>query len=100
MSESQERMMAVVKPEDVAEFLAVCAKWDVLATVIGEVTDTGRLEMSWHGQPVVDIPPGSAADSGPVYERPVRLAASQDELIAADAAQLARPVAGPELRAA
>ncbi len=98
MSESQERMMAVVTPEDVAEFLAVCARWDVPATVIGEVTDTGRLEMSWHGEPVVDIPPGSAANSGPVYDRPVSRPASQDELIAADAAQLARPADGAALR--
>ena len=43
MSESQERMMAVVEPEDVDDFLAICAKWDVEAVVIGEVTDTGRL---------------------------------------------------------
>jgi phosphoribosylformylglycinamidine synthase len=99
MSESQERMMAVVRPSDVAEFLAVCARWDVPATVIGEVTDTGRLEMSWHGQPVVDIPPGSAADSGPLCNRPMSRPASQDELNAADAGQLARPVGGPEMRA-
>ena len=46
MSESQERMMAIVTPEDVAAFLAICAQWDVQATVIGEVTDTGRLEMT------------------------------------------------------
>jgi phosphoribosylformylglycinamidine synthase subunit PurL len=99
MSESQERMMAVVRPADVAEFLAVCARWDVPATVIGEVTDTGRLEMSWHGRPVVDIPPASAADPGPLCDRPISRPASQDELIAADAGQLARPVSGPELRA-
>ena len=100
MSESQERMMAIVTPEDVAAFLDICAKWDVQATVIGEVTDTGRLEMSWHGEQVVDIPPGSAADSGPVYDRPVRRPASQDELIAARARRLlARPAGGPELRA-
>ena len=43
MSESQERMMAVVEPDDVAAFMAICAKWDVEAVVIGEVTDTGRL---------------------------------------------------------
>ena len=69
MSESQERMMAVVEPARVDEFLAVCAKWDVRAAVIGEVTDTGRLVMTWHGETVVDIPPSSAAD-GPVYRRP------------------------------
>src|ERR1700749_3665129 len=69
MSESQERMMAVVEPGRVAEFLAVCARWDVRAAVIGEVTDTGRLVMTWRGETVVDIPPASAA-GGPVYHRP------------------------------
>ncbi len=48
MSESQERMMAVVTPAHLEEFLAVCVKWDVTATVIGSVTDTGRLRMWWH----------------------------------------------------
>src|SRR5215469_14986112 len=91
MSESQERMMAVVEPGCVAAFLDICAKWDVPATVIGEVTDTGRLEMSWHGQPVVDIPPGSAADEGPVYDRPVRRPDTQDALAADDPARLLRP---------
>ena len=66
MSESQERMMAVVTPADVPRFLGVCTKWGVQATVIGEVTGTGRLEMTWHGETVVDIPPGTAADEGPV----------------------------------
>ena len=94
MSESQERMMAIVTPENVAEFLAICAKWDVLATVIGEVTDSGRLEMTWHGAQVVDIPPGSAADQGPVYDRPARRPDSQDVLVADDPARLARPPAG------
>ncbi len=99
MSESQERMMAIVTPENVERFLAICAKWDVQATVIGEVTDTGRLEMSWHGEHVVDIPPATAAADGPVYDRPVRRPDSQDELVAADAAQLPRPASGDELRA-
>ena len=71
MSESQERMMAVTAPEDLARFLAICARWDVPAAVIGEVTDTGLLEMTWHGEVVVDIPPASAAE-GPLYDRPAQ----------------------------
>jgi phosphoribosylformylglycinamidine synthase len=98
MSESQERMMAVVEPARVAEFLAVCARWDVRAAVIGEVTDTGRLVMTWHGEPVVDIPPASAAD-GPVYHRPLARPAAQDALAAADPAALPRPADGAGLRA-
>jgi phosphoribosylformylglycinamidine synthase subunit PurL len=99
MSESQERMMAVAEPGHVGRFMEICAKWGVLATVIGEVTGTGRLEMSWHGAPVVDIEPGSAADDGPVYHRPIQRPASQDALLADDPARVARPSAGPELRA-
>jgi phosphoribosylformylglycinamidine synthase subunit PurL len=98
MSESQERMMAVVEPGRVAEFLAVCAKWDVRAAVIGEVTDTGRLVMTWHGETVVDLPPGSAAD-GPVYDRPRARPAAQDTLAAAGPLLLPRPAGGPALRA-
>ena len=99
MSESQERMMAVVEPASVGRFMEVCARWGVLATVIGEVTGTGRLEMSWHGEQLVDIPPGSAADDGPVYHRSAQRPASQDELVADDPAALPRPEGGPELRA-
>ena len=70
-SESQERMCAVVTPANVDAFLAVCRKWDVLATVIGEVTDGDRLVIAWHGETVVDVPPRTVALEGPVYERPV-----------------------------
>jgi len=98
MSESQERMMAVVEPGRTDEFLAVCAKWDVRAAVIGEVTGTGRLVMTWRGETVVDIPPGSAAD-GPVYHRPLARPAAQDTLAAADPLLLPRPFDGPGLRA-
>jgi phosphoribosylformylglycinamidine synthase subunit PurL len=99
-SESQERMMAVTEPRQVAAFLAVCAKWGVPATVIGEVTGTGRLEMTWHGELIVDLPPASAADDGPVYHRPLARPAGQDTLAASDPAALPRPCDGPGLRAA
>jgi len=99
MSESQERMMAIVEPGHIDRFLAICARWDVPATVIGEVTDGGRLQMTWHGERVVDIVPGSAADDGPVYHRPAARPADQDELAARDPAALPRPAAGGELRA-
>jgi phosphoribosylformylglycinamidine synthase II len=69
-SESQERMCAVVRPSDVDAFMTVCAKWDVTATVIGEVTDGGRLVIRYHGDTVVDAPPRTVAHEGPVYRRP------------------------------
>ncbi|HLJ99498.1 MAG TPA: phosphoribosylformylglycinamidine synthase subunit PurL [Streptosporangiaceae bacterium] len=99
MSESQERMMAVVEPDRVEEFLALCAKWEIGAAVIGEVTDSGRLVMTWHGETVVDIPPGSAADDGPVYQRPTRRPADQDSQNADDPSRLRKPSSGDELRA-
>ena len=49
----------------------VCAKWDTLATVIGEVTDGDHLVITWNGETVVDVPPRTVAHEGPVYERPV-----------------------------
>ncbi|MFW0789137.1 phosphoribosylformylglycinamidine synthase subunit PurL [Gordonia sp. CPCC 205333] len=98
-SESQERMCAVVAPENVDRFMEVCRKWDVLATVIGEVTDGERLVIDWHGQTVVDVPPRTVAHQGPVYERPVERPASQDDVIASTTAGLARPSSPEDLRA-
>jgi phosphoribosylformylglycinamidine synthase subunit PurL len=100
MSESQERMMAIVAPENLARCTEICARWDVQTAVIGEVTGTGRLEMTWRGEVVVDIPPASAADDGPVYLREARRPAAQDRLRAAGPAGLRRPGSREELRAA
>ncbi|WP_375481948.1 phosphoribosylformylglycinamidine synthase subunit PurL [uncultured Jatrophihabitans sp.] len=99
MSESQERMMAVVTPEKLDDFLAICGKWDVLATVIGTVTDTGRLRMNWHGEQIVDLPPRTAAHDGPVYQRPIERPLDQDAVIEHDGAGLPRPRTPDELRA-
>jgi phosphoribosylformylglycinamidine synthase len=99
MSESQERMMAVVTPEHLDEFLAVCAKWEVTATVIGTVTDTGRLRMTWRGELIVDLPPGTAADEGPVYERAIERPLDQDAVVRVDGSGLPRPSDGDALRA-
>ena len=100
MSESQERMMAVVTPERLDEFLGVCRKWDVTATVIGTVTDTGRLRMSWHGEQIVDLPPRTAAHDGPVYDRPVERPLDQDIVQQHDGHDLPRPRNAAELRRA
>jgi phosphoribosylformylglycinamidine synthase II len=97
MSESQERMMAVVEPDDVTAFLAICEKWDVDATVIGEVTDGDRLQIDWHGERVVDVPPRSVAHDGPTYHRPFARPDSQDVLQADRAEKLPRPSGGAEL---
>ena len=70
MSESQERMMAVVTPENVAEFEAIMDKWNVEFSWLGEVTDTGRLIIEWDGAKIVDVDPRTVAHDGPVYNRP------------------------------
>ena len=99
MSESQERMMAVVEPGDVDAFMAICEKWDVEAVVIGEVTDSGSLEITWHGETIVDVPPRTVAHEGPTYHRPFERPAWQDDLQADGAEALPRPSTDDELRA-
>jgi len=99
MSESQERMCAIVEPAKVQRFLAVCRKWDVLATVIGEVTEGDRLTVDWHGERIVDVPPRTVAHEGPVYDRPMARPRDLDDLQADDAARLPRPTTGAELQA-
>ena len=98
-SESQERMCAVVRPQDIEAFMAVCTKWDVLANVIGEVVDGGRLVITWQGETVVDVPPRTVAHDGPVYHRPVQRGPGQDALVADVPDRLRRPLRGPDLRA-
>jgi len=90
-SESQERMCAVVTPDEVDDFLAVCARWDMLATVLGEVTATGRLQVDWYGERVVDVPPRTVAHDGPVYTRPMARPSDQDALVADGPDRLPRP---------
>ena len=98
MSESQERMMAVVSPMQLDGFMVVCNKWDVEAVVIGEVNDSGRLTIEWHGEQVVDVPPKTVAHEGPVYERPFARPTWQDALQADSPDSLPRPESGEELR--
>jgi phosphoribosylformylglycinamidine synthase II len=98
MSESQERMMAVVEPQHLDAFMAICQKWDVEAVVVGEVTDGDHLVIDWHGETVVDVPPRSVAHDGPTYDRPYARPSWQDALQADGAEQLARPTSGDELK--
>ena len=100
MSESQERMCAIVEPSKIARFLEICDKWDVTVTVIGEVTDGNHLEITWNGELIVDVPPRTVAHDGPVYQRPFaepayikQVAAEQiDVPLAASAAEIRNTV--------
>ena len=91
MSESQERMMAVVAPDKLDAFLAVTDRWDVEAAVLGEVTEGDRLVITWHGETIVDVDPTSVAHDGPVYERPIARPEWLDAVQADGSAALPRP---------
>jgi phosphoribosylformylglycinamidine synthase II len=68
ISESQERMLCVVQPERMAELKAVCERWEVRATAIGEVTDTGLLRVLDGGAPVGEMPVRALVDDCPLYD--------------------------------
>jgi phosphoribosylformylglycinamidine synthase subunit PurL len=75
VSESQERMLALVDPARLPEVLAVCDRWGILANVLGTMTPGergARLVVRFRGEVVADLPAGSLADEGPVYRRPLR----------------------------
>jgi len=70
LSESQERMLMVLKPGKEAMAQAIFEKWELDFAVIGEVTDTGHMVLEWNGEVVCDIPLGPLADDAPQYDRP------------------------------
>lgn len=70
ISESQERMLAIVEPARLSDVEEVCERWDLDATVIGEVTDTKLLRILWHGEQVGAIPARRLADESPVIRTP------------------------------
>ncbi|WP_314648719.1 phosphoribosylformylglycinamidine synthase subunit PurL [uncultured Microbacterium sp.] len=98
MSESQERMMAVVAPEKLDAFLAVVGKWEVETSVLGEVTGDGRLVIDWQGERIVDVDPSTVAVDGPVYDRPVAYPTWIDALQADAAENLPRATDPQTLR--
>jgi phosphoribosylformylglycinamidine synthase len=100
-SESQERMLAIVRPDDLEEVLSLCRRWEIRAAVVGRVTGTGRFRVfdglfdrdgatpgpgpadSGESALLADVPAGSLGD-GPVYDRPMVRPADQDDRLAAD----------------
>ena len=98
MSESQERMCAVVEPAKIDAFMAVCKRWDVEAVVIGEVNNSGRLTVEWHGEEIVNVPPRSVAHDGPVYERPYARPDWMDVRQSSGPENLVRPKSAAEVK--
>jgi phosphoribosylformylglycinamidine synthase subunit PurL len=70
LSESQERMLMVLKPGREAMAEAIFHKWELDFAIIGEVTDTGHMVLDWNGEVVADIPLGPLAEDAPEYDRP------------------------------
>jgi len=99
MSESQERMCAIVEPANIKYFQGICKKWDVTATVIGEVTSGERLNITFNGELIVDVPPRTVAHDGPVYNRPIAKPAYVAEL-AAKELKVPMPESPAEIKAA
>jgi phosphoribosylformylglycinamidine synthase II len=80
LSESQERMLMVLKPGREGEAEAIFRKWELDFAVIGEVTNTERMELVWNGEKVADIPLAPLADEAPCYERPYAIPKAPEPL--------------------
>jgi len=84
LSESQERMLAVLKPGREAEAERIFKKWELDFAVIGRTTDTGRLVVKHHGKVVADIPVPALSDEAPVYQRPFDRATPRADAVVID----------------
>jgi phosphoribosylformylglycinamidine synthase len=80
LSESQERMLVCVKRGHEQEVIDIFEKWDLDVATIGEVTDTGRMELYWHGEKVADMPIAPVSEEAPVLERPTKRPAYLDTI--------------------
>ncbi len=89
LSESQERMLLVVATGREREVLDIFSKWDLEAAVVGKVTDSGRMQVRWRRELVVDIPVDPVARSSPNYDRPTARPSDLDERGKLDLAALA-----------
>ncbi len=85
-SESQERMLAIVEPDDLDEVLRLCEKWEVTASVVGRVTGDGalRIRQGFDGEVLADVPASTLHDDAPEYDRPLERPADLDARRAAD----------------
>jgi phosphoribosylformylglycinamidine synthase len=80
LSESQERMLICAKAGFEEKVLDIFRKYELEAAVIGEVTDTGRMELMWHGEKVADMPIAPITDEAPMYDRPTKKPAYLDQI--------------------
>ena len=80
LSESQERMLICARKGYEDRVLNIFKKWDLDAAVIGEVTDSGNMELFWRGERVADIPVLPVGEEAPIYDRPVKKPAYLDKI--------------------
>jgi phosphoribosylformylglycinamidine synthase len=78
LSESQERMLLVARPENEKAILEVLQKWDLEAATIGEVAEHGRVKLYFNGELAADMPVDACVDGAPKYERPMKKPAYLD----------------------
>jgi len=90
-SESQERMLAIVRPTDLDAVIELCRRWEVRATVVGHVNSSGRLRVFEGGQVVADVPAASLHEDAPLYHRPCEAPSGRAGREADDPAQLPAP---------
>ena len=91
LSESQERMLMVVRPGTMDKVKQIFTKWDLEACVIGKVTDTGNVTILDNGEKVAEIPATALTDSAPVYERASERPDYQDEITGLDITGIEEP---------
>src|SRR4051794_29359568 len=90
-SESQERMLAIVRPDDLEAVVDLCRRWEVRATVLGTVNGSGRLRILHEGEVVADVPAASLHEDAPLYHRACEAPAARAQRIADDPARLPAP---------
>ena len=96
LSESQERMLIVAKAGREQELVDIYEKWDLEAVVVGRVTDTGRVEITWQGDVVADIPVAPIGNLAPKYDRPTQVPADLEARWAIDLSDVPDASPGPE----
>jgi phosphoribosylformylglycinamidine synthase subunit PurL len=95
-SESQERMLAILRPENLEAVVAICEKWGLGSSVIGRATEDGRVRASRSGDVVADVPARSLTEEGPVYDRDMAPPQELDDLLADDPTDRPPPVGEQE----
>ncbi|MGO1120833.1 phosphoribosylformylglycinamidine synthase subunit PurL [Rhodovibrionaceae bacterium A322] len=96
LSESQERMLLILKPGHEDEARAIIEKWDLDFAVVGTLTDTGRMVLRWHGETVGDLPIDPLAEAAPEYDRPWVATPTPAALLASDVPGSDNPLADVE----